>query len=48
VLDELGARGEVDWTSAIVDAASVRAKKGGRIDLPKSGAETVASVLQQP
>ena len=24
VLDELGARGEVDWTSAIVDAASVR------------------------
>ncbi len=29
VLDELGARGEVDWTSAIIDAASVRAKKGG-------------------
>ncbi|QNP69609.1 IS5 family transposase [Streptomyces roseirectus] len=29
VLDELGARGETDWTSAIVDAASVRAKKGG-------------------
>ncbi|MYR60466.1 IS5 family transposase [Streptomyces sp. SID625] len=29
VLDELGARGEVDWTSAIVDAASVRAGKGG-------------------
>ncbi|WP_405981996.1 IS5 family transposase [Streptomyces sp. NBC_00158] len=28
-LDELGARGKVDWTSAIVDAASVRAKKGG-------------------
>lgn len=28
VLDELGARGEIDWTSAIVDAASVRAKKG--------------------
>jgi transposase len=28
VLDELGARGEVDWTSAIVDAASVRANKG--------------------
>lgn len=28
VLDELGARGEVDWTSAIVDAASVRAKGG--------------------
>ncbi|WP_436841969.1 transposase [Streptomyces bobili] len=28
VLDELGARGEVNWTSAIVDAASVRAKRG--------------------
>lgn len=28
VLDELGSRGELDWTSAIVDAASVRAKKG--------------------
>ncbi|WP_234310751.1 MULTISPECIES: IS5 family transposase [unclassified Streptomyces] len=28
LLDELGARGEVDWTSAIVDAASVRAKRG--------------------
>ncbi|MFD4973779.1 IS5 family transposase [Streptomyces sp. NPDC058424] len=32
VLDELGARGEVDWTSAIIDAASVRAKKGGIAD----------------
>jgi transposase len=30
VLDELGARGGLDWTSAIIDAASVRAKKGGR------------------
>lgn len=30
VLDELGSRGEADWTSAIVDAASVRAKKGDR------------------
>ncbi|MGY5035796.1 transposase [Streptomyces sp. 900116325] len=30
VLDELGARGEVGWTSAIVDAASVRAKKRDR------------------
>lgn len=30
VLDELGARREVDWTSVIVDAASVRAKKGDR------------------
>jgi transposase len=28
VLDEIGVRGEVDWTSAIVDAASVRAKRG--------------------
>ncbi|WP_372501221.1 IS5 family transposase [Streptomyces meridianus] len=31
VLDELGARGELDWTSAIADAASVRAKKGGSL-----------------
>ncbi|WP_218830761.1 hypothetical protein [Streptomyces sp. NBS 14/10] len=30
MLDELGARGEVHWTSAIVDAASVRAKRGDR------------------
>ncbi|MEV5429265.1 IS5 family transposase [Streptomyces sp. NPDC052701] len=30
VLDELGARGEVDWTAAIVDAASVQ-RKGGRL-----------------
>jgi transposase len=30
VLDELGVRGQVDWSSAIVDAASVRAKKGAR------------------
>ncbi|GAA2405643.1 hypothetical protein GCM10010420_36910 [Streptomyces glaucosporus] len=30
VQDELGARGEVDWTAAIVDAASVRAKKRAR------------------
>ncbi|WP_407921568.1 IS5 family transposase [Actinomadura soli] len=28
VLDELGARGQVDWASAIVDAAAVRAKRG--------------------
>ncbi|WP_373306575.1 IS5 family transposase [Streptomyces mirabilis] len=34
VLDELGPRGEVDWTSAIVDAASVRAKKGGSLTGP--------------
>ena len=30
VLDELGARGQIDWSSAIIDAASVRAKKGER------------------
>ncbi len=30
VLDELGAGGELDWSSAIVDAASVRAKWGAR------------------
>ena len=30
VLDQLGSTGEVDWSAAIVDAASVRAKKGGR------------------
>ncbi|XXZ47609.1 IS5 family transposase (plasmid) [Streptomyces cavourensis] len=34
VLDELGARGELDWTSAIGDAASVRAKKGGALTGP--------------
>ncbi|MFE7394215.1 IS5 family transposase [Streptomyces sp. NPDC057582] len=34
VLDELGARGEVDWTSANVDAASVRAKRGGSLTGP--------------
>ena len=28
VLDRLGARGELDWSSAILDAASVRAKRG--------------------
>lgn len=30
VLDELGARGKVDETPAIVDAACVRAKRGDR------------------
>lgn len=30
VLDDPGARGELDWTSAIIDAASVRAKRGVR------------------
>jgi transposase len=28
VLDRLGSRGEIDWSRAIVDSASVRAKKG--------------------
>ncbi len=28
VLDELGAAGEIDWSRAVVDAASVRAKRG--------------------
>jgi transposase len=30
VLDRLGAAGELDWSSAILDAASVRAKRGAR------------------
>lgn len=30
VLDRLGAAGELDWSRAIVDAASVRAKRGDR------------------
>jgi transposase len=30
VLDELGSREMVDWSAAIVDAASVRAKRGAR------------------
>ncbi|WP_207934264.1 transposase [Actinomadura sp. KC06] len=30
VLDELGARGQVDWASAIMDAAAVRAKRHPR------------------
>ncbi|MFB7919490.1 IS5 family transposase [Streptomyces sp. NPDC056061] len=34
VLDELGARGELDWSSAIVDAASVRSRKGGSLTGP--------------
>jgi len=29
VLDELGSRGLIDWSRAIVDSACVRAKKGG-------------------
>nr|WP_179167094.1 IS5 family transposase [Streptomyces sp. 13-12-16] len=34
VLDEPGARGEVDWTSAIIDAASVRTKRKGILTWP--------------
>jgi hypothetical protein len=30
VLDRLGVAGGLDWTSAILDAASVRAKRGDR------------------
>jgi transposase len=30
VLDRLGAAGELDWSSASLDAASVRAKRGAR------------------
>ena len=30
LLDRLGARGDLDWSSAILDAASVRAKRGAR------------------
>lgn len=30
MLDELGAKGQIDWAAAIVDAAAVRAKKGDR------------------
>lgn len=30
VLDRLGSRGEVDWSSAILDAVGVRAKRGAR------------------
>ena len=29
VLDELGASGQLDWLRAVLDGASVRAKKGG-------------------
>ncbi|WP_447008404.1 IS5 family transposase [Saccharothrix isguenensis] len=34
VLAELGSRGEVDWSRAILDAASVRAKKGANLTGP--------------
>ncbi|QGK70202.1 IS5 family transposase [Allosaccharopolyspora coralli] len=34
VLDELGSQGLVDWSRAVVDAAAVRAKKGGGMTGP--------------
>ncbi len=34
VLDRLGAAGDIDWSRAIVDAASLRAKKGGSLTGP--------------
>lgn len=30
VLDELGSQGLIDWTRAVIDGASVRAKRGAR------------------
>uniref|UniRef100_UPI0035717205 IS5 family transposase n=1 Tax=Nocardia veterana TaxID=132249 RepID=UPI0035717205 len=34
VLDELGSHGLIDWSRAVIDAASVRAKKGGSMTGP--------------
>lgn len=34
VLDRLGAAGEIDWSRAIVDGASIRAKRGGSLTGP--------------
>ncbi|MEU6482395.1 IS5 family transposase [Streptomyces sp. NPDC047017] len=34
VLDELGARGELDWSRCAIDSVSVRALKGGRLTGP--------------
>ncbi|QRP50992.1 IS5 family transposase [Amycolatopsis sp. FDAARGOS 1241] len=34
VLDELGGRGLIDWSRAVLDGASVRAKKGGGLTGP--------------
>ncbi|MFD7841515.1 IS5 family transposase [Nocardia sp. NPDC059764] len=34
VLDELGSEGLIDWSRAVIDAASVRAKKGGDLTGP--------------
>ncbi|WP_232284153.1 IS5 family transposase [Saccharomonospora glauca] len=34
VLDELGSQGMIDWSRAVLDGASVRAKKGGSLTGP--------------
>src|SRR3712207_8625429 len=34
VLDRLGEQGAIEWSRAVVDAASVRAKKGGPLTGP--------------
>lgn len=34
VLDDLGSRGLIDWSRAMVDGASLRAKKGGSVTGP--------------
>jgi hypothetical protein len=34
MLDKLGARGEIDWSRAVVDSISVRAEKGGTLTGP--------------
>jgi transposase len=46
VLDQLGRAGQIDWSRAIIDASSVRAKKGGqRPDpTPSIGAKRAPSI----
>lgn len=39
VLDELGARGELDWSRCAIDSVSVRAAKGGSAYAPASPAD---------
>ncbi|MDE1675553.1 IS5 family transposase, partial [Nocardia gipuzkoensis] len=34
ILDELGSEGLIDWSRAVIDAASVRAKRGGSLTGP--------------
>src|SRR3954447_6561004 len=36
ILDELGARGKLDWSRCAVDSISLRAAKGGGADRPES------------